>query len=408
MNTKDGMVHNPPLPRNFAPDFLVLEQGEGVYVSDKDGNRYLDMGAGIAVNALGYGREDLAKIAYDQMRKLIHTSNLYTSRPTIELARRLVSSGPFAAVHFGNSGTEANEAAIKYARLYAHRTRGPGHHRLLCTQNGFHGRTMGALSVTPNAHYQEPFQPLLPGVEVIPFNDPAALEKTIDDSFAAVIVEVVQGEGGLLPMSGEFADALNRVCSRHDVLVIDDEVQTGLGRTGSVYAYEQVGLRPDIVTLAKPIAAGLPLSATLIPEKINSLLKPGDHGTTFGGGPVTTAVAAKVWDTLTAPAFIEGIRSRAEHLTRRLEALRSRYPAFGPLRGIGLLRGIPVGPTEEAGAALGPSLLQAAKEEGVLVLRSGKNVIRIAPPLVIEPEEIDEGMDRFERACRRYSHELSA
>lgn len=408
MNKNDGMVHNPPLPRNFAPDFLVLEEGEGVYVSDKDGNRYLDMGAGIAVNALGYGREDLAKIAYDQMRKLIHTSNLYTSRPTIELAGRLVAGSPFAAVHFGNSGSEANEAAIKYARLYTHRTRGPGHHRLLCTRNGFHGRTMGALSVTPNAHYQEPFQPLIPGVEVIPFNDSAALERILDDSFAAVIVEVVQGEGGLVPMTKEFAGALNRVCGRHDVPIIDDEVQTGIGRTGSVYAYEQVGLRPDIVTLAKPIAAGLPLSATLIPEKINSLLKPGDHGTTFGGGPVTTAVAAKVWEILTAPEFIKAIGLRAEHLSRRLEELRTRYPAFGPLRGMGLLRGIPVGPTEEDGAALGAKLLQAARAEGVLVLRSGKNVIRFAPPLVIEPAEIDEGLKRFERACKLFAGELGA
>ncbi|WP_455381489.1 aspartate aminotransferase family protein [Salinispira pacifica] len=408
MSKKDGMVHNPPLPRNFAPDFLVLEEGEGVYISDKDGNRYLDLGAGIAVNALGYGREDLAKIAYGQMRKLIHTSNLYTSRPTIELAERLVGSGPFAAVHFGSSGTEANEAALKYARLYSYRTRGAGHHRLLCTRNAFHGRTMGALSVTPNAHYQEPFAPLLPGVDVIPYNDVEALEQLLDDSFAAVIVEVVQGEGGLVAMSREFAAALNRLCRLHDVILIDDEVQTGIGRTGSLYASEAVGLEPDIVTLAKPLAAGLPLSATLIPEKINSRLTPGDHGTTFGGGPVTTAVAAAVWDALSSEQFIAAVRERGAHLEQRLEELRVRYPAFGRLRGMGLLRGLPVGPTEEAGAALGPQLLQAAREEGVLVLRSGKNVIRFAPPLVIEPEEIDEGIRRFDAACRRFAKELGA
>jgi len=408
MSKHDGMVHNPPLPKNFAPDFLVLERGEGVYVTDKDGNRYLDMGAGIAVNALGYGREDLAKIAYDQMKKLIHTSNLYTSEPTIELAGRLTASGPFAAVHFGNSGSEANEAAIKYARLYAYRTRGAGHHRLLCLQNGFHGRTLGALSVTPNEHYQEPFRPLVPGVEVIPYNDTAALEKILDASFAAVIVEVVQGEGGLVSMSQEFAAALNRLCRKHDVLIIDDEVQTGLGRTGGLYACESVGLTPDIITLAKPIAAGLPLSATLIPEKINNLLVPGDHGTTFGGGPVTTAVGAYVWDTITEPAFLERIRQRAAHLRRRVEELRAAYPAFGPLRGMGLLCGLPVGPTEETGGDVSLKLLQAAREEGVLVLRSGKNVIRLAPPLIIEETEIDEGVRRIGAACKHFARDLGA
>jgi len=405
--TGDGMVHNPPLPRNYAPDFLEIERGQGVYVEDRDGNRYLDFGAGIAVNALGYGREDLAKIAYDQMRKIIHTSNLYTTRPTVELAQKMTADGRFAAVHFGNSGAEANEAALKYARLYAHRTRGPGHHRLLCLQNAFHGRTMGALSVTPNAHYQEPFAPLLAGVEVIPFNDVEALEKTLDGSFAAVICEVVQGEGGLLSMTKEFAASLNRQCRKHEVMLIADEIQTGMSRTGFFYASESVGLEPDIITLAKPLAGGLPLSATLIPAKINNLLSPGDHGTTFGGGPVTTAVAGHVWDLVSAPDFIAGVRESATYLREKLETPRRRYPALGPLRGLGLLIGMPVGPDEERGAELVPKLLAAARDERLLLLRSGRNVIRIAPPLVISKSEIDEGIARLEKACGRFAGALS-
>ncbi len=408
----DPMVHNPPLPRNYATDLLVLERGDGTTLEDRAGNTYLDFGSGIAVNALGYGREDVARIAYEQMKKLIHVSNLYTTQPTIDLAAKLVESGSFSAggfsaVHFGNSGSEANEAALKYSRLYAYRKRGNGHHRFLCFQNAFHGRTLGSLSVTPNLHYQEPYEPLIPGVETIPINDVESLERTVDDRFSAVICEVVQGEGGLVAMNRAFAEALNAICRKHDVLLIADEIQTGMGRTGNLYASQGVGLEPDIVTLSKPLAAGLPLSATLIPGKVNELLKPGDHGTTFGGGPVTTAVAGYVWDTITAPGFMERVQSAAAHLESRIETLQSRFPQLGELRGKGLLRGIPVGPEPEKGAQLSADILQAAREEGLLLLRSGKNVLRIAPTLVITDDEIDEGMARLERALRKFEKELS-
>ena len=239
---EQAFVEGVPFPKNYSSRFLMLTRGEGVRVEDRAGNRYLDFGAGIAVNALGYGREDLARAAYEQMLKLVHVSNLYATEPATELAAELVASGPFAAVHFGNSGTEANEAALKYARLYAHRTRGEGHHKILCFEGAFHGRTLGALSCTPSAKYQDPFRPLLPGVEVLPFNDPATLEETLDDSFAAVIVEVVQGEGGLACMSPEFSGALVRTCRRNDVILIADEVQTGLSRTGTLYAAAFSGL----------------------------------------------------------------------------------------------------------------------------------------------------------------------
>ncbi len=393
MKTQDPFLRDLPLPRQFGSELLALERGEGCYLIDVAGNRYLDFGAGIAVNALGYGREDLARVAYEQMRKLAHVSNLFTTRPAVDLARTLVATGDFAAVHFGNSGSEANEAALKYARLYAQRRRGAGHEKLLCFDGAFHGRTMGALSVTPTPKYQAPFVPLIPGIVELPYNDEAALERTLDASFAGVIVEVVQGEGGLRTMTPSFARALNAACRRHDVILVADEVQTGLGRTGYPYACALVGLVPDIVTLAKPLGGGLPLSATLIPAKVNDLLHPGEHGTTFGGGPVTTAVSAKVVETLLEPEFLEEVRSKSQVLDAGLESLRARFDFLGELRGAGMLRGLQV---SEARTGSLPELLARIREKGLVVLRSGADIVRIAPPLVISREEIAQGIGILE------------
>jgi acetylornithine/N-succinyldiaminopimelate aminotransferase len=379
-----------PLPRQFGTELLVISRGEGVWLEDIAGKRYLDFAGGIAVNALGYGREDLAQAAYNQMKKLPHTSNLFTTEPTLALGRALVASGPFAAVHFGNSGTEANESALKYARLYAHRIKGVGHERLLCFSSAFHGRTMGALSCTPNPKYQEPFAPLIPKVSVAPFNDARALEKTLNRRFAGVIVEVIQGEGGLAAMSPEFVQALNALCRKYDVILIADEVQTGLGRTGSLYASYAAGLKPDIVTLAKPLAGGLPLSAVLLPAKVNDQIHVGEHGTTFGGGPVTTAVALKVWEVLTAPGFIEEVARKGEVLRNALEELKKGCSRIGELRGRGMLLGFEYlgdGAKDDVTA-----LLSRLRDKGLLALRSGSNVLRIAPPLVIGDEEINIGM----------------
>lgn len=407
---REGIVHEPPLPRQYGTELLVLKEGKGVYLWDVQGNRYLDFGSGIAVNALGYGREDIARVAADQMRKIVHTSNLFTTEPTLTLASKLIASGPFQAVHFGNSGTEANETALKYARLYAKRKRGEGHHALLTFSHAFHGRTLGALSVTPTEAYREPFEPLLPGVEVCPYNDVEALKKTVDERFSGIIVEVVQGEGGLEVMSREFAQALNELRDIFDLVLIADEVQTGLGRTGYLYASEAVGLKPDIITLAKPLAGGLPLSATLIPEKINSLLKVGDHGTTFGGGPVTTAVASYLWDTVSNPDFHKEVREKGEFLEAELESLRKEWSSgallLSRVRGLGLLRGLEVEVEKGDMGEWMKKILQAARKEGVLVLRSGKNVIRIAPPLVISREEIREGIEKLRRALQSVASQM--
>jgi acetylornithine/N-succinyldiaminopimelate aminotransferase len=262
---------------------------------------------------------------------------------------------------------------------------------------------MGALSCTPNAKYQEPFLPLVPEVSVAPFNDPAALEAALTEEFAGVIVEVIQGEGGLAAMTPEFAKALNECCAKQGAILIADEVQTGLARTGTFYASQGVGLRPDIITLAKPLAGGLPLSAVLIPKKIDSLLHVGDHGTTFGGGPVTTAVALKVWEILSRPGFAAEVAEKGAHLRAGLQRLASRHKSVGELRGKGLLQGFEYLPAA-TGAAAAPGadaikeLLARLQARGLLALRSGANVVRLAPPLIITKKEIDRGIDIIEEA----------
>ena len=292
------------------------------------------------MNALGYGRADLAKTAYRQMRKLNHISNLYATEPALALARLMLSRGPFtfSSVFFGNSGTEANEAALKYARLFSLRTKGVGHEKILCFSSAFHGRTLGALSCTPSAKYQDPYKPLLPGVVVAPYNDEQALRKVLSDGFAGVIVEVIQGEGGLTGMTPAFAQALNEACRASGAMLIVDEVQTGITRTGTFYASEGVGLQPDMITLAKPLAGGLPLSAVLIPEKIHEQIHPGDHGTTFGGGPVTTAVALKVWQTVSAPGLHRSRQRDGKVLRAGLETLKARIPPSGSCAAAGCCR----------------------------------------------------------------------
>jgi acetylornithine/N-succinyldiaminopimelate aminotransferase len=333
------------------------------------------------------------------MRRRIHVSNLFASTPTLELAARLTASGPFAACFFGNSGTEANEAAIKFARLYAHRTRGAGHHQIVSFTSGFHGRTMGALSTTHKAAYREPFEPLIGGVRYLPFNDVAALDE-LDERTAGVIVEPIQGEGGLSVVSQEFASALNEKCRERDIILIADEVQSGMGRTGRLYGSNAVGLAPDIVTLSKPLAAGLPLSATLIPERVNDLLSPGDHGSTFGGNPVACAVAIRVWDELTRAGFIERVSAAGELIAEQLKRIASRSAILGSPRGLGLLRGIPVEIDGEPAPDLLGKIMEQARTDGLLILRSGVNMIHLAPPLNIRDRELKEGLARLERAVQ--------
>ncbi|MEX2443293.1 MAG: acetylornithine transaminase [Alkalispirochaeta sp.] len=397
---KHAITQDTPFARNYARNVPLLSRGKGVWIWDASGNRYLDFGSGIAVNALGYGDRRLARTVATQMKRLVHVSNLYATEPSIALANRLlelaapVGREAFTAVHFGNSGAEANESAIKYARLYARSRRGEGHHRIISLSDGFHGRTMGALSATPNEAYRRKFEPLLPGFETVSFDDPQALRAAVDDTVAGILVEVVQGEGGLRVLSPEMVVALHEVSQRHDVLLIADEIQTGLGRTGTLFGSTAAAFHPDIICLSKPLAGGLPMSATLIPDRVNRELTPGDHGTTFGGGPATSAAALYVLERITAGGFLDAVVDRAHQLEEGLTTIQSRFDFVAEIRGLGLLRGVRIdlGRDQEA---LFPEILPTAREMGLLLLRSGKDVVRIAPPLVISRKEMDEGLKRL-------------
>ena len=397
-----ALTGDTPFVKNYARQVLQLSHGKGVWLWDADGNRYLDMGSGIAVNALGYGNRRLARVVERQMRRLVHVSNLYATPPSIELGRRLldlakgVGRAPYAALHFGSSGAEANEAAIKYARLYALAKKGEGHHRILSFDRAFHGRTMGALSATPNPAYRRKFEPLVPGFETVPYNDPDALEKILDDTFAAVLVEIVQGEGGLTVISPQMVEKLNTLCAERNVLLIADEIQTGLGRLGEYFGSTAVGLRPDIITLSKPLAGGLPLSATLIPAAVNDQVQLGDHGTTFGGGPVTCAAALHILERLTSAGFLDTVRRRAAELERGLSMIVDRFDFVEEVRGMGMLRGLRINLGDRQ-SELYPEILGAARDIGLIVLRSGADVIRIAPPLVITSRELQTGLHRLEQ-----------
>lgn len=385
-------VTKPPYPNNYGSNFLVLDRGDGVYLFDKKGNKYLDFGSGISVNALGYGREDLAKTAYDQMKKLIHTSNLYTTEPALELAEKLIDTGDFAAVHFGNSGTEANEAAFKYARAYSQRVKGEGNYKILSFSNAFHGRTFGAMSATPKEKYKAPFYPLVPGFETIEYNNIEELRKNLNSSFAAVIVEPLQGEGGLNSLTSQFCEELHKICSRENILIISDEVQTGFGRTGNLYGFETYGLKPDIITISKPLAGGLPLSATLIPKKVNDIIKIGEHGTTFGGGPVTTAVALKVMAKINTPDFLQNVRELSNYFKAGLEQIIEKSSHALKVKGEGLLLGLQLSSPDMV-----PVVIDNCREHGLLILRTGSDTLRFAPPLNITVDEIKIGLNIIEK-----------
>ena len=389
-----------PFTNSYARTLLQLSRGRGAKLWDAHGNRYIDLGAGISVNALGYGNRWFAHAIARQARRLVHVSNLYTTAPAVELGSRLmgfamgVIPGGAAAVHFGNSGAEANEAAIKFARLYSKARYDRPRVTIVAFHNAFHGRTLGALSATSNESYRRKFEPLLPGFTFLPFNDVAAIEHHIGDDVAAIIVEPIQGEGGLEVLSHEAAEALRRVCDTKDILLIADEVQTGLYRTGERLGSQTVGLHPDIVTLSKPLAGGLPLSATLIPGHVNELIEPGDHGTTFGGGPVTSAAGLFVIKRLSGDRFHANLQHRVRQLDEWLHEIAESSTILGRLRGAGMLRGVEV----TAGAEAVGEVIQAALQLGVLVLRSGKNILRIAPPLVIGKRELARGLELFGRA----------
>lgn len=371
------------LVQTYVRADIVLSHGEGCWLWDCDGKRYLDFMAGIAVVALGHADPEWAAVVQAQAGKLAHTSNLFHTVPHVELARRLVEHSFAARVFFGNSGSEANEATLKFARKAARATGQEDKTGIVAFTGSFHGRTMGALAVTAKEQYRAPFAPLVPGVTFAPFNDVAAAQAAIGPDTCAVIVEPLQGEGGVNPATPAFLQALRAACDEHGALLIFDEVQCGLGRTGTLWAHEPYGVTPDMMTLAKPLANGLPIGAVLVTEAVAGALQPGDHGSTFGAGPLVCAAGAVVFDRVSQPAFLAAVRQKGAYLQEKLNALHS--PHIRAVRGRGLLVGV------ELDAPAAP-IIAAARARGLLIINAGTHVLRLAPPLVVTNEQIDEAV----------------
>jgi acetylornithine/N-succinyldiaminopimelate aminotransferase len=368
---------------------FVVERGEGVYLYDSDGRRYLDFVAGIAVNALGYGDPELLEAIDKQARRLIHVSNLYHTEPHVRLAQMLVQNSFADRVFFCNSGAEATEAAIKFARKWG-RAGGQDRYEVVCFTGAFHGRTMGALALTPREHYQAPFRPLIGGVRVAQYNDLRSAEQAIGESTCAVIVEPVQGEGGVHLASAEFMAGLRELCTERNVLLICDEVQCGLGRTGRLWAHQLYGVEPDIMTLAKPLGGGLPMAAVLVREEVACCVEPGDHGSTFGANPVAAAAAQVVFRRVAQDAFLARVREVGSYLGRKLHELAERKREVRQVRGVGLIWGIEL--TKEAAP-----VVEQGYAEGVIMAVAGPNVLRLVPPLIIEPQHVDQVVQALER-----------
>jgi acetylornithine/N-succinyldiaminopimelate aminotransferase len=387
---------------NYKPREMILDRGQGSTVWDLDGKDYIDMGAGIAVCSLGHQDPELLAALDAQSRKLWHTSNIFYTEPPIRLAEKLVESSGFARrVFFSNSGAEANEAAIKLVRKHAADKGRPPEKRTIISFNGsFHGRTLATVTLTAQPKYHIGFEPMPTGfVYCNTFNDEAAIEALVDDSVCAIFVEAVQGEGGVMPAKPGFLKYLRALCDKVGALLVIDEIQAGMGRTGTLFAYEQDGITPDVVTLAKALGGGLPIGAMLVGDKAAEVLQFGTHGTTFGGNPVMAAVALASVTKLARPEILANVEKQGAALCKGLEAINTEFGLFKEIRGRGLMIGAELMP-EYAGKS--GDISELARKAGALVLVAGPNVMRFLPPLVITDVELAKGIERFKLACAQF------
>ncbi|MBS5143481.1 MAG: aspartate aminotransferase family protein [Firmicutes bacterium] len=372
---------------------VVLEKGQGVRLYDVEGKEYLDFAAGIAVFSLGYNHPEYSKTLKEQIDKLLHTSNLYYNVPMVEAAEKLTKAAGLSKVFFTNSGTEAVEGAIKVARKYAYLKDGSTDHEIIAMNHSFHGRSLGALSVTGNTHYQEPFKPLIGGIRFADFNDLESVKAQINEKTCAIIMETVQGEGGIYPATEEFLQGVRKLCDEKDMLLILDEIQCGMGRTGSMFACQSYGVQPDVMTCAKALGCGVPVGAFVLNEKTaNASLVPGDHGTTYGGNPFACAAVSKVFDLFEQEHILEHVQQITPYLEEKLDELVDKYPMIMARRGKGLMQGLVL-----EGKLVG-EVVSRALEQGLIVISAGENVLRLVPPLVITEEDIDEMVEKLEKS----------
>lgn len=372
---------------------VVLDHGKGVRLYDVEGKEYLDFAAGIAVFALGYGNETYNQTLKDQIDRLIHTSNLYYNEPMADAAEKLVKASGMDKVFFTNSGTEAIEGALKAARKYAYLRDGHNDHEIIAMNHSFHGRSMGALSVTGNTHYQDPFRPLIGGIRFANFNDLESVKAQVTEKTCAIIQETVQGEGGIYPADPEFLKGVRALCDEKDILLILDEIQCGMGRTGSMFAWQQYGVKPDIMTCAKALGCGIPVGAFVLNQKTaEHSLVPGDHGTTYGGNPLACAAVSAVFDIFEKEKIVDHVQQVSAYLEKRLDELVEKYDFLTVRRGKGLMQGLVV-----SGRPVG-EIVQQALKNGLLVITAGSDVLRMVPPLVITEADVDEMIEKLEKS----------
>ncbi len=364
---------------------LVLEKGDGVYLYDTEGKKYLDFAAGIAVSAFGYNNKEYNDALKDQIDKLIHVSNLFYNIPSIEAAQKIVKATGFDRVFFTNSGAEAIEGALKLAKKYAYNKKGSNDYEIIAMNHSFHGRTIGALSVTGNSHYREPFMPLMPGVKFAEYNDLDSVKELISDKTCAIILETIQGEGGIYPATEEFIKGIRRICDDNNIIMICDEIQCGMGRTGKLYAFEHYGIKPDVFTTAKALGCGVPVGAFVARGEVADAMVPGDHGTTYGGNPLACAAVSRVYDMFESHEILSHVNEVGRYLEEKLEEISKEFPCIIERRGKGLLQGLALKKEKPAG-----EVINKAMDNGLIIISAGGNVLRFVPPLIITKENVDE------------------
>ena len=371
---------------------IVLDKGEGVHLYDVNGKEYLDFAAGIAVQSLGYNNKEYTQALKDQIDKLTHISNLYYSVPMAEAAEKVKKASGMEKVFFTNSGTEAIEGALKVARKYSYAKYGENRYEIIAMNHSFHGRSMGALSVTGNEKYRKPFEPLIGGVRFADYNDLESVKSQLTDKTCGIILETVQGEGGIYPATEEFLKGVQALCEEHDLVLILDEIQCGMGRTGSMFAWQEYGVEPDVMTCAKALGCGVPVGAFVLGKKVaDASLAPGDHGTTYGGNPFVCAAVSKVFDLYEKEQIVDHVKKVGGYLEQKLNALVEKYDFLKERRGKGLIQGL-----EVEGRPIG-EIVNRGLEEGLIIITAGSNVLRFVPPLVVTEADVDEMIVKLEK-----------
>ncbi|SQI35063.1 Acetylornithine/succinyldiaminopimelate aminotransferase [Leminorella richardii] len=382
----------------YAPAAFVPVKGKGSRVWDQQGNEFIDFSSGIAVTALGHCHPALVKALKEQSELIWHTSNLFTNEPALRLAKKMIDATFADRVFFANSGAEANEAAFKLVRRYAIERHSPYKTKIIAFKNAFHGRTLFTVTVGGQAKYSDGFGPKPADIIHVPFNDLDAVKAVMDDHTCAVVLEPVQGEGGITPVDADFLRGVRELCDRHQALLVFDEVQSGMGRTGTLFTYMRYGVTPDVLTSAKALGGGFPISAMLTTNDVAQVMEPGVHGTTYGGNPLACAVAEAAFDAINSPEVLSGVQGRHEYIVSRLAEINQRYGVFADVRGLGLLIGAELS-ADYSGMAR--EFLAAAVDSGLMLLNAGPSVLRFAPSLVIPMEDLQIGMERLENAVKQ-------